>query len=98
MRDGDGENEESEGPRKKRARTKDGSKLIRNSSDKCKCGGKDHKRTLWSKCPWKGLSRIQVAKNYVKRIEEKSTNGTIIEPTGIPVEGEINFSIVHFTS
>jgi hypothetical protein len=96
MRDDDGENEESEGPRKKKARTKDGNKLTRNSSDECKCGGKDHKRTSSLKCPWKGLTRMQVAEKYMKRIEEKvdedkSTNiGTTIEPTGIPVEGEIN--------
>jgi hypothetical protein len=95
MRDGD--DEEGEEPKKKRARKQGNNKLTRKCSDECKCGGRDHQRTSSSKCPWKGLSKIQVAENYVKRLEgkageeksEKSENCTTSDPTANPVEDEI---------
>ena len=72
IRMGDGNDEEGEEPKKKRARKQGNNKLTRKCSDECKCGGRDHQRTSSSKCPWKGLSKIQVAENYVKRLEGKA--------------------------
>jgi hypothetical protein len=37
----------------------------------CKCGATDHKRVTSSCCPWKGLSKIEVKKNYEKRMREQ---------------------------
>jgi hypothetical protein len=73
MHEENDETEESEEPKKKRARgTHDNNnKPTRNSSEECKCGGRDHKRISLSKCPLRGLLQVEVTENYGKRLEKR---------------------------
>jgi hypothetical protein len=92
MREENDETEESERPKKKRARGShdNNNKPTRNSKEECKFGGRDHKRPTSSKCPWQGLSQVEVSENYGKRLEkrvrEQSCEPTINEPTENTVE------------
>jgi hypothetical protein len=92
MRGENEETEESERPKKKRAKgTHDNNnKPTRKSKEECKCGGKDHKRPTSSKCPWQGLSPVEVSENYgkllEKRVREQSCQPKINEPTENTVE------------
>ncbi len=73
MRDeGKKEDCEEKERRKKTARTGEANNnpLTRRTSTECKCGGDDHKRISSSRCPWKGLSKVEVARNYEKRMSE----------------------------
>ncbi len=73
MRDeGKKEDSEEKERRKKTARTGEANNnpLTRRTSTECKCGGDDHKRISSSRCPWKGLSKVEVARNYEKRMSE----------------------------
>jgi hypothetical protein len=84
--------EESERPKKKRAKgTHDNNnKPTRKSKEECKCGGKDHKHPPSFKCPWQGLLPVEVSENYgrllEKRVREQSCQPTINEPTENTVE------------
>jgi hypothetical protein len=92
QKENDETEEESEQPKKKRAKgTHDNNnKPTRKSKEECKCGGKDHKHTTSSKCPWQRLLPVEVSENYgkllEKRVREQSCQPTINEPTENTVE------------
>jgi hypothetical protein len=73
MRD-EGKNGDSEEKKrnKKKARTGEpnNNPLTRSTPKECKCGGVDHKRISSSRCPWKGLTKVEVAQNCAKRMSE----------------------------
>ena len=70
LREDEGE-DSSEEPRSKRARMKgnNNERTYRRESE-CKCGAKDHLQSTSKKCPWKGMSREEVALKYEQRVEE----------------------------
>ena len=67
----DGQSEEKK-RKKKRARTEpaNDNQLTRTTRTECKCGGSDHKRITSLRCPWRGLSKVEVAQNYAQRLSE----------------------------
>jgi hypothetical protein len=66
--------EDGEERTRKKKKTKTGNErnnaLTRQTKRQCKCGGDDHRRITSLKCPWYGLSRVEVAQNYEKRMNE----------------------------
>ena len=52
----------------------------RNNKGACKCGGRDHKRVLSKKCPWNGLSKVEVLKYCEPRVEVEN-KGRFCDPT-----------------
>jgi hypothetical protein len=73
MRDENKDRQSEEKKRKKkRARTEtaNDNQLTRTTRTECKCGGSDHKRITSLRCPWRGLSKVEVAQNYEKRKSE----------------------------
>jgi hypothetical protein len=41
------------------------------SQPECKCGSRDHQRVSSRSCPWKDLSKSELARNYEERMREK---------------------------
>ncbi len=88
MRD-EGKNGDSEEKKRnqKKARTGEpnNNQLTRRTArEQCKCGGDDHKRISSSRCPWKGLSKEEVTRNYEKRMSEIVVPRNCDEKTVIP--------------
>jgi hypothetical protein len=98
MRDEGKNGDSEEKKRNKKARTGEANnnQLTRRTAKECKCGGDDHKRISSSRCPWKGLSKEEVARNYEKRMCEivvprKCDENTVVpttEPTSEATEKE----------
>ena len=63
MRDEGKNGDSEEKKRNKKARTGEANnnQLTRRTAKECKCGGEDHKRISSSRCPWRGLSKVEVA-------------------------------------
>jgi hypothetical protein len=59
---------EGELPARKKAKANNS--LTRTQSE-CKCRLQDRQRVLSQKCPWNGLNKREVSKNYEKRMREK---------------------------
>jgi hypothetical protein len=60
--------------KKKKARTdkQDKSTHTRATKTECKwCGSANHRQILLSSCPWKGLSKVEVAQKDKKRMSKK---------------------------
>ncbi len=91
------ENEEGQQPRTKKAKKQHNNKQLTGG---CKCGGQDHKRISSTKCPWKGLSKSEVASNYEERLKEmkkmKEMEPTATTPTvdlcQNPTEGNVQLT------
>ncbi len=85
----DGQSEEKK-RKKKRARTEtaNDNQLTRTTRTECKCGGSDHKRITSLRCPWRGLSKVEVARNYEKRLTEndfaRNCEENTVEPSTEP--------------
>jgi hypothetical protein len=85
----DGQSEEKK-RKKKRARTEttNDNQLTRTTRTECKCGGSDHKRITSLRCPWRGLSKVEVARNYEKRMCEndfaQNCEENTVEPSTEP--------------
>jgi hypothetical protein len=74
MRDesNDGNSEETKRKRKKTRTDKHANSThTRATKAECKCGSEDHKRISSKSCPWKGLSKVEVAQKYEQRLREK---------------------------
>jgi hypothetical protein len=91
MRD-DTKNEDSEERKrnKKKARTakQNNNTLTGQAGKECKCGGDDHQRVSSVNCPWKGLTKVEVARKYKKRMSEivvpRNSDENRSEPTTEP--------------
>jgi hypothetical protein len=69
-KNGDGE-EKKRNKKKVRTGEPNNNELTRHTAkEQCKCGGDGHKRISSSRCPWKGLSKEKMARNYGKRMCE----------------------------
>jgi N-acetylmuramoyl-L-alanine amidase CwlA len=88
--EGDTEEDTEEGePRaRKRAKIAKGN----NTLTGCKCGSLEHQRVSAKNCPWKGMSKKEIAVNYERRIEEmKQTTeaGSTETVSGEPTEESV---------
>jgi hypothetical protein len=90
MRDEGKNGNSEENKRKKKARTGEpnNNPLTRRTATECKCGDNDHKRISSSRCPWRGLSKVEVTRNYEKRMSEivvpRSWDENTVDPTTEP--------------
>jgi hypothetical protein len=70
---GEGETEadcELQKPKRKKAKLNNGRALTSTQRPQCKCGAGDHQRVNSKNCPWRGLSKKDVARNYELRLNE----------------------------
>jgi hypothetical protein len=65
VREGKEEGEEPKRKKTKKARA-DNNPL----TSSCKCGALDHQRVLPKSCPWKGLLKNEILKNYERRMKD----------------------------
>jgi hypothetical protein len=79
-----GDSEEKKKKKKARTGEPNNNQLTRRTAKECKCGGGNHKRISSSRCPWKGLSKEEVAQNYEKRMCEIVVPGNCDENTVVP--------------
>ncbi len=89
--EGKNEDREEKKRKKKTARTGETSNnpLTRRTANECKCGGDDHKRISSLRCPWRGLSRVEVTQNYEKKMSEiivpQICEESTVDPTTEPL-------------
>jgi hypothetical protein len=80
-----GDSEEKKSNKKARTGEPNNNLLTRRSArEQCKCGGDNHKRISLSRCPWKGLLKEEVTRNYEKRMSEIVVSQKCDEKTVVP--------------
>jgi hypothetical protein len=72
---------ECEGPTRKKARCNN----TLTSTQECECGSRDHRRVLSKNCPWNGLSKKEIYKNYETRMKAVMAMETTATTAGCTV-------------
>jgi hypothetical protein len=70
-------------PARKKARVNN--PLTSSTVQVCKCGSGDHRRVSSRNCPWKGLTKKEIFKNYETRLKDVKAMEAAAKTTGCTV-------------